>query len=49
MNTADLFKTLSDENRLRILQLLLKNELCVCELESILNLKQSNLSSVASQ
>jgi len=44
MNTANILKTLSDENRLRIIQLLLQGELCVCEIENILDLKQSNLS-----
>ncbi|WP_171014952.1 ArsR/SmtB family transcription factor [Culicoidibacter larvae] len=34
----------SDENRLRIVLLLHKKDLCVCELEVILELSQSNLS-----
>jgi ArsR family transcriptional regulator, arsenate/arsenite/antimonite-responsive transcriptional repressor len=41
---TDIFKALSDENRLRILYLLSKESLCVCELEACLNMKQSNLS-----
>lgn len=45
MNTLpEIFKALGDENRLRVLQLLLIKELCVCELETILNLTQSNVS-----
>ena len=38
------FKALADENRLRILNLLLHGEFCVCELEVFLGLSQSNLS-----
>jgi ArsR family transcriptional regulator len=41
---ASLFKALADENRLRILNLLLREELCVCQLECVLGIKQSNLS-----
>lgn len=37
-------KALGDENRLRIVCLLLVRELCVCELETILGLSQSNAS-----
>ncbi len=40
----NLFKTLGDENRLRIINLLRKGELCVCEIENILNTTQSNAS-----
>ncbi|OEF96468.1 ArsR/SmtB family transcription factor [Desulfuribacillus alkaliarsenatis] len=39
-----LFKALGDENRLRIINLLRKSELCVCELELILDATQSNIS-----
>ncbi|MFP4698515.1 MAG: ArsR/SmtB family transcription factor [Eubacteriales bacterium] len=39
-----LFKALGDENRLRILNLLMNNELCVCEIEVILEMTQSNVS-----
>lgn len=39
-----LFKALGDENRLRILNLLRKGELCVCEIEVILDTTQSNAS-----
>jgi ArsR family transcriptional regulator len=41
---TSIFKALSDETRLRILKLLLKKELCVCELEAALNLPQSKVS-----
>ena len=39
-----MLKALGDETRLRILKLLLKRELCVCELEAALNLPQSKVS-----
>lgn len=39
-----LFKALGDENRLRIFNLLRKGELCVCEIEMILGITQSNVS-----
>jgi ArsR family transcriptional regulator len=39
-----LFKALSDETRLRTLHLLLKGELCICELMEVLQLPQSNVS-----
>lgn len=37
-------KALSDENRLRLLHLLSLESLCVCELEVLLNMNQSNVS-----
>ncbi len=40
----EVFKALGDETRLRILKLLLKRELCVCELEAALSLTQSKVS-----
>lgn len=40
----NLFKTLGDENRLRVINLLKKGELCVCEMEAILDTTQSNVS-----
>jgi len=40
----NLFKSLGDENRLRILNLLIRGELCVCEIEAILETTQSNIS-----
>lgn len=44
MNFIDIFKMLSDENRIRILNLLVNQELCVCEIEAILEVTQSNAS-----
>jgi ArsR family transcriptional regulator len=38
------FKALSDPTRLRIIMLLLKKELCVCELTFILKMEQSRIS-----
>ena len=42
--TAQLFKALSDETRLRILALLTAGELCVCDLMAVLELPQSTVS-----
>lgn len=44
MSIVEIFKILSDKNRLRILNLLYGRELCVCELEYLLEISQSNLS-----
>lgn len=44
MALVEVFKVLGDENRLRLINLLMYQELCVCELETILNLTQSNVS-----
>ena len=41
---TDIFKALSEETRLRMLSLLIENELCVCEIEDCLKLTQSNAS-----
>ena len=38
------FKALSEKIRLRMLALLIEHEMCVCEIECILNLTQSNAS-----
>ncbi|UCE18920.1 MAG: winged helix-turn-helix transcriptional regulator [Gemmatimonadota bacterium] len=43
-DTLQVFKALSDETRLRILHLLQKQELCVCELVEILEMEQSRVS-----
>ena len=40
----NIFKMLSDENRLRIIMLLYKEELCVCQLEGILKISQPRIS-----
>lgn len=42
--TAQTFKALADETRLRILALLTDGELCVCDLMAILDLPQSTVS-----
>lgn len=39
-----IFKALADENRIRILNLLRDGELCVCDIEAVLGIKQSNTS-----
>lgn len=39
-----IFRALSDKTRIRILNLLSIRELCVCEIETILDLTQSNAS-----
>lgn len=44
MDLSEIFKTLGDENRLRILGILFKQDLCVCEVEMVLNMTQSNVS-----
>ncbi|MEJ6952130.1 ArsR/SmtB family transcription factor [Natronospora cellulosivora (SeqCode)] len=44
MELLEIIKALSHENRLRILNLLKHQELCVCELENILDINQSNAS-----
>ena len=44
MNLLQIMKALGDETRLRILNLLNNGELCVCELEHLLDINQSNAS-----
>jgi ArsR family transcriptional regulator, arsenate/arsenite/antimonite-responsive transcriptional repressor len=44
MNLIKVIKALADENRLRILNLINHRELCVCEIESVLGMTQSNVS-----
>lgn len=44
MELSATLKALSDPNRLRILNLLGQGTLCVCDLEDVLKLNQSNLS-----
>lgn len=41
---VEIFKALSEVSRLRILALLIDEELCVCEIEHCLNMTQSNAS-----
>lgn len=44
MELIQLLKALSDETRLRILNILRDGALCVCEIEAILEISQSNTS-----
>jgi len=44
MDVSDVMKALADPNRIRILNLLHDQTLCVCDLEAVLALNQSNLS-----
>ncbi|MGI6140969.1 MAG: ArsR/SmtB family transcription factor [Caldicoprobacterales bacterium] len=44
MSLIEIFKALGDKNRIRILNLLIRQELCVCEIETVLNMTQSNAS-----
>ena len=39
-----ILKALADDNRIRILNLLRNGELCVCDIEAVLGIKQSNAS-----
>lgn len=41
---VEILKALADESRLRILNLLMDREMCVCELEEVLGMSQSNVS-----
>lgn len=44
MDIVQVLKALADENRVRILNLLRTGELCVCDIETVLDLQQSNAS-----
>lgn len=44
MELSGLFKALSDDLRIRILNLLIDRELCVCDMETVLNISQVNAS-----
>lgn len=44
MDTPNIFKTLSDNNRLRILKALQTKKLCVCEIRALLELANSTVS-----
>lgn len=44
LDLIQIMKALGDETRLRILNLLSKSELCVCEIEQLLEINQSNAS-----
>ncbi len=41
---SEVYKALADDNRLRILNILAERELCVCEIEEVLGITQSNAS-----
>ncbi len=42
--STKIYKALSDQSRLRILNILIQRELCVCEIELILEMSQTNVS-----
>lgn len=44
MDLIQVMKALSDETRMRILNLLESGEMCVCEIETVLDISQSNAS-----
>lgn len=44
MDIVEILKALGDETRVRILNLLRKETLCVCDIEEILKISQSNAS-----
>lgn len=44
MDLSEIFKALGDRNRLRIMNLISKQELCVCMIAKVLNTSQPNIS-----
>lgn len=44
MKIVNIFKALADETRIRMLNLLRYGELCVCDIEMVLDVQQSNAS-----
>ena len=44
MKSIAYLKSISNETKLRLVSLLIENELCVCELEEITDIKQVNIS-----
>lgn len=44
MRSLTFLKSISNNTKLRLVSLLLENELCVCELEEITHIKQVNIS-----
>lgn len=44
MEIVQIFKALADETRIRMLNLLNYGELCVCDIEEVLGIQQSNAS-----
>lgn len=44
LEMADFYKALSDSTRIKIINLLEKNELCVCDISSLINMTKSAVS-----
>ncbi len=44
MKLTDIFKMLTDETRIRILNILQETDLCVCEVQAVLDISQTNAS-----
>ena len=44
MKSLEYFKSISNNTKLRLVCLLLEGELCVCELEEIMHIRQVNIS-----
>lgn len=44
VTSASIFKIISDTNRLRIINLLMQKELCVCHIADALGMSQTNIS-----
>lgn len=44
MDTVEILKALADETRMRMLHLLRFDQMCVCEIEDVLDINQSNAS-----
>ncbi|WP_320046965.1 metalloregulator ArsR/SmtB family transcription factor [uncultured Ilyobacter sp.] len=43
-NVADFFKAFSDSTRLKIVSMLLEEEMCVCDIANVLNMTHSSVS-----
>lgn len=44
LDIANIFSAMSDSNRAKILMLLIKQSLCVCDLEQLIGISQSSIS-----
>lgn len=44
MRLVEIFKSLGEKNRIRIINVLLESSICVCELQDVLGLSQVNVS-----
>ena len=44
MESLTVLKAITNETKLRLVALLMENQLCVCELEEILDIRQANIS-----